>query len=72
MGIAWKVLIPLSLVNLLVVMVVKQLAMTYDWSNWVVAPLLFVLSVLLMAGTGMLALRQQVPTSQRVGLGEGD
>ncbi len=61
MGIAWKVLIPLSLVNLLVVMVVKQLAMTYDWANWVVAGVLFVLSVLLMAGTGMLALRQQAP-----------
>jgi NADH-quinone oxidoreductase subunit H len=48
MGIAWKVLIPLSLVNLLVIMVVKELAITYDWSNWVVAPLLFVLSVVLI------------------------
>jgi NADH-quinone oxidoreductase subunit H len=71
MGMAWKVLIPLGLANLLVVMVVKQLALTYGWSNWVVGPLLFVLSVLLLAGAGALALRQQVYPSRRVGLEGG-
>jgi NADH-quinone oxidoreductase subunit H len=56
MGLAWKVLIPLALVNLLVIMVVKQLAETFNWSNWVVAPLLFVLSVVLLVGAAAGAL----------------
>jgi NADH-quinone oxidoreductase subunit H len=69
MGLAWKVLIPLSLVNLLVVMVVKQLAITYGWGNWILAGVLFVLSCLLIAATGMLALRPKAHPLQRVGLG---
>jgi NADH-quinone oxidoreductase subunit H len=68
MGIAWKVLIPLSLVNLLVIMVVKELALAYDWSNWVVAPLLFVLSIVLIVGTGALALRRTSPPIATGGL----
>jgi NADH-quinone oxidoreductase subunit H len=47
MGIAWKVLIPLSLVNLAVVLVVKEFA----WENWVQAVVLFAASVVLMIGT---------------------
>jgi len=57
MGIAWKVLIPLALANLLVVMVVKQLAESYGWANWVQAVVLFVMSVVLIVGTGALALK---------------
>jgi NADH-quinone oxidoreductase subunit H len=57
MGIAWKVLIPLSLVNVLAVMVVKQLALTYDWSNLAQGAVLFVASVGLIVATGALALR---------------
>jgi NADH-quinone oxidoreductase subunit H len=68
MGIAWKVLIPLSLVNVLVIMVVKQLAIMYGWSNWVVAPLLFGLSVVLIAGAGALALRRTSPPVATGGL----
>jgi NADH-quinone oxidoreductase subunit H len=42
MGIAWKVLIPLSLLNLVCVMVVKHL----DWNNWILTPASIVLFVL--------------------------
>jgi NADH-quinone oxidoreductase subunit H len=56
MGICWKVLIPLSLANLLCVMVVKQLAETYAWPNWAQAVVLFVLSVGLIVATGALTL----------------
>jgi NADH-quinone oxidoreductase subunit H len=72
MGIAWKVLIPLALVNLLVVMVVKQLATIYDWSNWVVAPLLFVLSLLLIVGAGVLGLLRPARPFQRAGFEIGE
>jgi NADH-quinone oxidoreductase subunit H len=68
MGIAWKVLIPLSLVNLVVVMVVRQLAVTYGWHEWVQAVVLFAASLLLMVGTGALALRPQAPRLQPAGL----
>jgi NADH-quinone oxidoreductase subunit H len=47
MGIAWKVMIPLSLLNLLAVMVVKQL----DVSEWVLLPV----SVGLLIGSAFLA-----------------
>ncbi|HEX5272027.1 MAG TPA: NADH-quinone oxidoreductase subunit NuoH [Gemmataceae bacterium] len=70
MGIAWKVLIPLALANLLVIMVVKQLAEAYGWSNWVVAPLLFGLSLLLIVAAGALALRPTAHPSQRVGMAQ--
>ncbi|HKI34102.1 MAG TPA: NADH-quinone oxidoreductase subunit NuoH [Gemmataceae bacterium] len=59
MGIAWRVLIPLSLANLLVVMVVKEVALTYGWANWAQAVVLFALSVGLIVVTGALALRQR-------------
>jgi NADH-quinone oxidoreductase subunit H len=61
MGIAWRVLIPLSLVNLLVVMVVKQVAVTRGWADWAMAVVLFVASVAMLVGTGALALRQKRP-----------
>jgi NADH-quinone oxidoreductase subunit H len=56
MGMAWKVLIPLAMVNLLVVMVVKQLAETYGWANWVQAVILFAASLVLLVAAGALAL----------------
>jgi NADH-quinone oxidoreductase subunit H len=68
MGIAWKVLIPLSLVNLLAVMVVKEVAHTYGWANWVQAVVLFVLSIGLLVGTGALTLREKAHGLQPVGL----
>jgi NADH-quinone oxidoreductase subunit H len=68
MGIAWKVLIPLALVNLLAVMIVKELAVSFGWSNWAVAPMLFVLSALLIAGAGALALRPKSPPVPTGGL----
>ncbi len=72
MGIAWKVLIPLALVNLLVIMVVKQLAETYGWSNWVVAPVLFVLSVVLIAAAGAVTLKPKAVRMAPAGLAHGE
>jgi NADH-quinone oxidoreductase subunit H len=65
MEMAWKGLIPLALANLLVVMVVKEIAVTYAWANWVQAVVLFVLSIVLLVGAGALALRPQ-PRHQAV------
>jgi len=53
MGIAWKVLIPLSLVNLVCVMVVKRLG----WDPW----LLTVASIVLFMAAGVLTLLQKTP-----------
>ncbi len=58
MGLAWKVLIPLALANLLAVMVVRHLADTNGWSNGVQAGILFGVSVLLLLLTGALTLLQ--------------
>src|SRR5205085_1815412 len=46
MGLAWKVLIPLALVNLLCVMVVRQL----HWSPWLLLPV----TVLAVVAAGLL------------------
>jgi NADH-quinone oxidoreductase subunit H len=51
MGLAWKVLIPLSLVYLVCVMIVKHLGASPWW--------LLLTSVVLLVGTGMVTLRQQ-------------
>jgi NADH-quinone oxidoreductase subunit H len=47
MGLAWKVMIPLALVNVLLVMVVQQL----QWSPWVLLPA----SLLILVATALLA-----------------
>jgi len=47
MTLAWKVLIPLALINLVCVMIVKQL----DWSLWLLLPV----SVAILMGTGWVA-----------------
>jgi NADH-quinone oxidoreductase subunit H len=71
MGIAWKVLIPLALANLVVVMVVKELADRYGWADWAQAVVLFAASVGLVVLAGALALGQpQAHPLQRVGLRE--
>lgn len=57
MGIAWKVLIPLSLANLVAVIAVKALAKAGGWSNEVQMAVLFVVSMLLLVITGALSLR---------------
>ncbi|MFL5242411.1 MAG: NADH-quinone oxidoreductase subunit NuoH [Gemmataceae bacterium] len=51
MGLAWKVLIPLSLINLVGVMVVKHLGASPWW--------LLVISVVLLVGSGIVTLRRQ-------------
>jgi NADH-quinone oxidoreductase subunit H len=76
MGIAWKVLIPLALANLLAVMIVKQLAETYAWANWLQAIILFAVSIVLMALTGALTLLparmpRETRSSLAVPVGEG-
>jgi NADH-quinone oxidoreductase subunit H len=70
MGIAWKVLIPLALANLLVIMVVKQIAFVYRWANWAQAVVMIAASIVLLVATGALALRQKAPSLQPGGLGE--
>ena len=51
MGLAWKVLIPLSIINLVGVMVVKHMGATPWW--------LLLISLVLLVGSGMVTLRQQ-------------
>ena len=54
MGLAWKVLIPLTLLNLIVVMVVKQAGMA-RWSEMIV---LFIASIALLLGAALLNVRR--------------
>jgi NADH-quinone oxidoreductase subunit H len=57
MGLAWKVLVPLALVNLVAVMVVEHMIGAHDWNaNW--RWLLLPVSLLLIAGTGFLAIKE--------------
>src|SRR5262249_45209863 len=56
MGMAWKVMIPLALVNLVCVMVVKHMA----WSLWWLLPV----SILLLLGAALPALRRPGPPSR--------
>ena len=54
MGLAWKVLIPLALLNLVCVMVVRQLVViehVHPGLNWVLLPM----SLLLLVGAGLVA-----------------
>ncbi len=53
MGLAWKVLIPLALANLVCVMVVRHL----NWTPWLLLPL----SVVLLVGAGLVAARMEPP-----------
>jgi NADH-quinone oxidoreductase subunit H len=60
MGLAWRTLIPLSLVNLVVVMVVREM----NWSPWLLLPL----QVALLVGAAAVALRRRAaPTIVRTG-----
>jgi NADH-quinone oxidoreductase subunit H len=58
MGLAWKVLIPLALANLVCVMIVKELG----WSHWVLLPV----SLGLLVAAGLVAARMP-PVPQRSG-----
>jgi NADH-quinone oxidoreductase subunit H len=58
MGLAWKVFIPLAFLNVLAVMVVRQLALTYGWGNGVQWVILFVSSIGLLIGAALLNLQQ--------------
>jgi NADH-quinone oxidoreductase subunit H len=53
MGLAWRTLIPLSLVNLVVVMVVREAG----WSPWLLLPL----QILLLVGAAAVTLRRRAP-----------
>src|SRR5205823_3684834 len=53
MALAWKVLIPLSLLNVICVMVVRQL----HWSYWA----LLGLSLVLFVGAGLFSIRSTPP-----------
>ncbi len=63
MGLAWKVLIPLALGNLLCVMVVKQLAEARGWSPWVQLVALLAASLVILAAAGYVTLL--MPRSRR-------
>lgn len=58
MGLAWKVLIPLALGNLVCVMVVKEM----KWSLWLLLPA----SLALFVGAGMLAVLPKTPRAEVV------
>jgi NADH-quinone oxidoreductase subunit H len=70
MGLAWRTLIPLSLVNLVIVMVVRETGL----SHWLLLPL----QIALLIGAGAMTLRRRVlPTVVRTGkhpalIGVGD
>jgi NADH-quinone oxidoreductase subunit H len=53
MGLAWKVLIPLALANLVCVMVVRE----FRWSAWVMLPV----SIVLLVGAGMVSAKMPAP-----------
>jgi len=63
MGLAWKVLIPLALANLVMVMCIKHFSPLGDYSHWLMLPLSL---VILMAGTWLALLLP--PTPPRVDL----
>jgi NADH-quinone oxidoreductase subunit H len=56
MGLAWKVFIPLTLLNLLAVMVVRQIGM----GKWAEMLVLIAVSILLLVGTALLNVRMPV------------
>jgi hypothetical protein len=59
MALAWKVLIPLAIVNLVVVLVIYQFKPFGDASHWALLPL----SLLVLVGAGVVSLRMpRVPT----------
>src|SRR5262249_5141165 len=65
MGLAWKVLIPLALVNLLAVMVVQHLIQVGGWDpawKWALLPA----SLLILAGVGLLTVRRPMGKGQPV------
>ncbi|HEX4591534.1 MAG TPA: NADH-quinone oxidoreductase subunit NuoH [Gemmataceae bacterium] len=53
MGLAWRTLIPLSLVNLVLVMIVREL----NWSHWLLLPI----QIALLIGAAALTLRRSKP-----------
>jgi NADH-quinone oxidoreductase subunit H len=57
MGLAWKVMMPLALLNLIFVLIVKQL----DWNHWWLLPI----SVAVLVGFGAVALLLPRPTYRR-------
>ena len=57
MGMAWKVLLPLALVNLLAVLIVKQL----DWTPWVLLPV----SLVILVGAAYVALLMPQPPARQ-------
>jgi NADH-quinone oxidoreductase subunit H len=69
MALAWKGLIPLALLNLVVLMVVVHLAEGRGWSNWLQMGVLFLSSAVLLIGVGALGLLGQTEPMgmQRVG-----
>ena len=56
MGMAWKVLLPLALVNLLAVLIVKQL----DWTPWVLLPV----SLVILVGAAYITLLMPQPPAR--------
>src|SRR5205814_1589521 len=65
MGLTWKVLIPLSLANLLCVTVVLELDRSrwlgLNWSRWLLLPI----SLALLVGAGAITLRRPTPPRPR-------
>lgn len=64
MGLAWKVLIPMALVYLLCVMAVAETdyQLGWTWSTWLLLPA----SLIIMVGTGYIALMMPQAAPRRV------
>jgi len=57
MGLAWKVLLPLALVNLLAVLLVKQ----FDWTPWILLPV----SLVILVGAAYVTLLMPQPPARQ-------
>jgi NADH-quinone oxidoreductase subunit H len=67
MGLAWKVFIPLTLLNVLAVMIVKEIAHTTGMPLWAQAVVLFTTSIILLVGAAFLNLQRPRQTQYDIG-----
>jgi NADH-quinone oxidoreductase subunit H len=67
MGLAWKVFIPLTLLNVLAVMIVKEITRTIGMPLWAQAVVLFTTSIILLVGAAFLNLQRPRQTQYDIG-----
>jgi NADH-quinone oxidoreductase subunit H len=64
MGLAWKVLLPLALVNLVCVMAVKELFRDQTWAHWLLLPV----SLLVLVAAGWIVGQLPAPPAKRLSM----